>query len=179
MYSWRLPANFLVLRIVSYNMDSYWAHVDKDTDAKGDERPKLCEYDSLINYFAYVLYAPLYIAGPIVTFDSFVLRRHPSREGGKESVPLYALRWLLCLGLMEYLTCRFPFFAVIASNSGLLSSLTVAETAVVFYGTLKMMWVKFLLIWRFFRLWALADAVAAPENMQRCMTNNCSLEQFW
>ena len=47
------------------------------------------------------------------------------------------------------------------------------------YIMLKMMWIKFLLIWRFFRLWALADGVDPPENMLRCMSNNYSLEQFW
>ena len=78
---------------------------------------------------------------------------------------------------MEYLTHRFPFFAVI--SSGLLPRLTVAETAVLFYLILKIIWLKFLLIWRLFRLWAMADGVDAPENMQRCMSNNNSLEQFW
>jgi hypothetical protein len=47
------------------------------------------------------------------------------------------------------------------------------------YIILKLMWMKFLLIWRFFRLWAMADGIAAPENMIRCMSNNYSLEQFW
>ena len=41
------------------------------------------------------------------------------------------------------------------------------------------MWLKFLITWRFFRLWAMADGTLAPENMLRCMSNNCSLEQFW
>ena len=94
-----------------------------------------------------------------------------------ESVPIYFMRWLLCLAVMEYFTHRFPFFAMI--SSGLLPRLTVAETAVLFYLILKIMWLKFLLIWRFFRLWAMADGVDAPENRQRCMSNNNSLEQFW
>jgi D-alanyl-lipoteichoic acid acyltransferase DltB (MBOAT superfamily) len=44
---------------------------------------------------------------------------------------------------------------------------------------LKMMWLKFLLIWRFFRMWALAEGVDPPENMLKCMSNNHSLEGFW
>ena len=36
-----------------------------------------------------------------------------------------------------------------------------------------------LLPWRFFRLWALADGVEAPENMIRCMANNYSTLGFW
>ena len=182
LYSWRLPVNFLVLRIISYNMDVYWAHrgtdSDRDTErttssTKDKERKvSMGEYDSLANYFAYILYAPLYIAGPIMTYKAFIREKVSS-----ESVPIYFVRWLLCLAVMEYLTHRFPLFAVV--SSGLLPRLTVAETAVLFYLILKIMWLKFLLIWRFFRLWALADGVDAPENMQRCMSNNYSLEQFW
>ena len=88
---------------------------------------------------------------------------------------VYGLRWVACLVLLEYLTHRFPFFAVI--NSGLFSQLTVFEMAAAAYITLKLMWIKFLLIWRFFRLWALADGIEPPENMLRCMSNNHSLEQ--
>jgi protein-cysteine N-palmitoyltransferase HHAT len=61
----------------------------------------------------------------------------------------------------------------------MLPYLTVAEIAVVMYVTLKMMWIKFLVIWRFFRLWALVDGVCPPENMKRCMSNNSGLGEFW
>ena len=33
--------------------------------------------------------------------------------------------------------------------------------------TLMFMWLKFLVIWRCFRLWALAAGVTPPENMTR------------
>lgn len=181
-YSWRLPVNFLVLRIISYNMDSHWAILHK-ASGKEEEAPDDAlalvegEYSSLWNYLAYIIYAPLYIAGPIMTFNSFT-RSMRDKRPSTESVALYALRWLACLVLMEFLTSQFPFFAVISSN--LLPSLSLHETALLFYLTLKMMWVKFLLIWRFFRLWSMAaDELQPPENMRRCMSNNCSLEQFW
>jgi D-alanyl-lipoteichoic acid acyltransferase DltB (MBOAT superfamily) len=134
----------------------------------------LGEYN-ILNYLSYVLYAPLYMAGPIITFDSFM--RYTVAPQTTESVPIYAFRWMYCFVLMELLTCHFPFFAVI--SSGILPHLTVAEMAVVMFVTLKMMWIKFLLIWRFFRLWALSDGISPPENMQRCMSNNSSLGEFW
>jgi D-alanyl-lipoteichoic acid acyltransferase DltB (MBOAT superfamily) len=82
-----------------------------------------------------------------------------------------------CLLLLELLTSRFPFFAI--AQSGLLPYLSIAEIAVVFYTILKLMWLKFLVMWRFFRLWALVDGLSPPENMTRCMSNNRSLEAFW
>jgi len=129
----------------------------------------------LINYLSYMFYAPLYTAGPIMSFNAFVENTHSPQES--EDPIRYGLRWLLCLGLMEALTSWFPFFATI--NSGLFPYLSCAELGVVAYMTLKMMWLKFLIVWRFFRLWALADGTLPPENMQRCMSNNCSLETFW
>ena len=33
------------------------------------------------------------------------------------------------------------------------------------------MWLKFLIIWRFARLWALCDGIEVVENMQRCVCN--------
>jgi hypothetical protein len=68
---------------------------------------------------------------------------------------------------MQFLLTKFPFFAV--TNSGLFRNLSASEIVVVFYGTLKLMWLKFLLLWRFFRLWALLDRFDVPENMKvRC-----------
>ncbi len=217
MYRWQLPANFLVLRILSFSMDYLWAAKrehgltirEKSASGNSDEgggggdaeggpenervsssdagrgreltrenlannaRP-MGDYN-IVNYFSYIFYTPLYTAGPIITFNAFVENTyHPQRS---EDPYRYAGRWLLCLACMEFLANRFPFFAVI--SSGLFPYLSPAEMAITAYFTLKMMWLKFLITWRFFRLWAIADGTNPPENMLRCMSNNCSLEQFW
>ena len=57
--------------------------------------------------------------------------------------------------------------------------LSATAMAGVAYMLLQLMWLKFLLIWRFFRLWAMLDGVFVPENMSRCMSNNYSVSQFW
>ncbi|CAI9265958.1 unnamed protein product [Lactuca saligna] len=36
---------------------------------------------------------------------------------------------------------------------------------------LNFMWLKFFLIWRYFRFWALVSGIEAPENMPRCINN--------
>ena len=140
-----------------------------------EETPRPLDQYNLGNFLAYTLYAPLYTAGPVISFNAFVENTH--RPQRSEDPLRYGVRWLLCLALMELLTAWFPFFATI--KSGLFPFLTCSELAVVAYMTLKMMWLKFLLVWRFFRLWAMADGTLAPENMRRCMSNNHSLEHFW
>ncbi|KAK1324737.1 hypothetical protein QJS10_CPA01g02023 [Acorus calamus] len=44
---------------------------------------------------------------------------------------------------------------------------------------LNFMWLKFLLIWRYFRFWSLTAGIEAPENMPKCINNCYDLEGFW
>ena len=44
---------------------------------------------------------------------------------------------------------------------------------------LNFMWLKFTVVWRCFRLWALLDGVESPENIRRCVNNNYDIEGFW
>jgi D-alanyl-lipoteichoic acid acyltransferase DltB (MBOAT superfamily) len=39
--------------------------------------------------------------------------------------------------------------------------------------------IQLMIVWRFFRLWAMAAGIEAPENMIRCMANNYSVFGFW
>ncbi len=212
MYGWQLPANFLVLRWISYAIDYFEAlekyyqyEMQKKTDivvpddtndsntdnhTKLPKRERITDTDdddtalhvthpvndySFIYYMCYMTYAPLYMAGPIVSFNSFISSsRQPQR---KVNVFKYGMRWILCFCILEWMTSRFPFFATV--STGLLPHLSIQEIASVFYLILKMMWLKFLTIWRFFRLWSLSDGIFTIENQQRCMSNNFSLTQFW
>lgn len=47
------------------------------------------------------------------------------------------------------------------------------------YFSLIFMYLKFLIIWRFFRIWALFDSIFAVENMPKCIFNNCTFRGFW
>jgi D-alanyl-lipoteichoic acid acyltransferase DltB (MBOAT superfamily) len=63
--------------------------------------------------------------------------------------------------------------------SGVWELFTAWDIFVVGYGVLNFMWLKFLLIWRYFRLWALIGGIETPENMPRCINNCYDLEGFW
>jgi D-alanyl-lipoteichoic acid acyltransferase DltB (MBOAT superfamily) len=47
------------------------------------------------------------------------------------------------------------------------------------FSILKWIWLKFVVIWRFFRFWAIIDGIEPPENMSRCMSNEYCFEGFW
>eukprot|EP01027_Heterolobosea_sp_BB2_P008137 GEZU01012078.1.p1 GENE.GEZU01012078.1~~GEZU01012078.1.p1 ORF type:complete len:231 (-),score=51.13 GEZU01012078.1:138-830(-) len=53
------------------------------------------------------------------------------------------------------------------------------EVAFTAFWTLNFMYLKFFVIWRFFRLWALFDGINTPENMKRCICNNYTFAGFW
>ncbi|KAF7972237.1 hypothetical protein HWV62_18648 [Athelia sp. TMB] len=56
---------------------------------------------------------------------------------------------------------------------------TPFELSMIGLWNLIIVWLKLLLPWRFFRLWALADGIDPPENMVRCVLNNYSALGFW
>ena len=78
----------IILRVVSYGFDLRWLHngyrqlSDEKLAQEGDqwewslkariEKPQEKTDFTLITYFAYIFYFPLNIAGPILTFNSFI-----------------------------------------------------------------------------------------------------------
>lgn len=100
---WHVNFNIIMLRLVSFNMDYYWAcrqigptevrvrylcwFVRNDrklaqTVASLNEKQRQTtshpeEMYSFLNYIAYTLYPPLYITGPIMTFNDFVWQVRP------------------------------------------------------------------------------------------------------
>jgi protein-cysteine N-palmitoyltransferase HHAT len=72
-----------MLRMVSYTMDHYWKLNSGSgptflTDSNLSERERIetsleTEDDyGFLSYLAYMLYAPLYMAGPIITYNNFI-----------------------------------------------------------------------------------------------------------
>ncbi|GIL45301.1 hypothetical protein Vafri_2572 [Volvox africanus] len=162
-------------------------------------------YYSLLPFLEYVLYPPLYIAGPIITFNSFAAQRMLRRQSllGPRQVLAYALRVALAWGCLEGLTHALPYNSIAkhrvldrlaaaaraaTSQSGLGSNSVgrlpawaprPLHYAITGYWVLIFMWLKFTVLWRFFRLVSLSDGVVPPENMTRCVCNNYDIEGFW
>jgi D-alanyl-lipoteichoic acid acyltransferase DltB (MBOAT superfamily) len=133
----------------------------------------------------YILYWPLYMAGPIMSYNDFYncidneqdLTQSSTETLSRRGIIVYTARWLFCIALIEILLSNYPVFAI--QRSGLLYTLSPSQLAATLYLTLQLMWLKFLLIWRFFTLAARIDGIDPPENMLRCVSNNYSLSQFW
>jgi D-alanyl-lipoteichoic acid acyltransferase DltB (MBOAT superfamily) len=87
---------------------------------------------------------------------------------------------------MEALTHTLWFMGVVRGKLWLAlaaaegkAHLSPLEMSLVPWWIIIVFWLKFTVIWRFFRAWALADGVDVPENMRRCICNNYDITGFW
>ncbi|KAM0485187.1 hypothetical protein ACHAPX_001168 [Trichoderma viride] len=193
MKRWDILFNITILRLISFNLDYYWS-IDKrhvnTLEKKGLDPASLSERDrisipadirdfSFRNYLAYALYAPLYIAGPILTFNDYISQaKHRAASIEWPRTIRYGIRFLLVLLSME-LILHFDYVGAISKAAPVWSDYTAAQLSLLSFFNLHIIWLKLLLPWRMFRLWALVDGIDPPENMVRCVSNNYSTQLFW
>lgn len=185
---WQIFFKCTVLRMLSFNIDYIEAEEsqEKDTEVKISEREEMVrcltpravgEYD-LMNYIGYCLYLPLYIGGPIITFNDFRSQiEKPTLGTTLKRVVIYSIRFVFCLLVLEFLLHNIYAPAMI--RVGAIWSVSAAQTSIVCFFALFIIWLKLLVPWRFFRLWSLMDGIDPPENMIRCVANNFSTSSFW
>ena len=202
--SWETYFNILFCRLISYNMD-YAEQLRKSSSSdaisvkKGEEQ--WAEYRqrqestlnvesdfNLLHYFAYIFYVPLFIGGPVCSFTSFIsyVKYSTQKELSVKQLIWHTVRLISYIVLLEiYLHL---FYTIGFNEKGLWkekawvgteASLSPFDVATVGISTLTFMYMKFLIIWRLFRLWALWDGINPPENMNRCVCNNYLVSDFW
>ncbi|WEW58019.1 glycerol transporter [Emydomyces testavorans] len=190
---WEVLFNITVLRLISFNLDYYWSldyragspiekkQLDPSALSERDRvsTPADPTYFNIRNYIAYALYSPLYLAGPIITFNDYVhQQQYQSPSISRTRTLLYGIRFLLTLLSME-LILHYIYVVAISKSSPNWSVYTPFQLSMLGYFNLHIIWLKLLIPWRFFRLWALIDGIDPPENMVRCMSDNYSALAFW
>ncbi|XP_021282209.1 putative membrane-bound O-acyltransferase C24H6.01c isoform X2 [Herrania umbratica] len=195
-FRWHICFNFVVLRMISFGYDYHWAHQDSCFDQeKHIQRCHVCKSGKICYqilqernvhtnnftftiYLSYLVYAPIYISGPIISFNAFASQLDvPQNYYSVKEVTWYGLRWVFGLSLMELMTHLFYFNAFAVSGSW--KMLSPMDIFIIGYGVINFMWLKFFLIWRYFRFWSLIAGIEAPENMPKCVNNCHNLESFW
>ena len=200
MIRWYTLMNLFALRMISFNMDRYWAlrssappaTVGRDRTYKEMEKSNATRgaLASPLLYFVYMFYTPLYFAGPIISSNAFMeqvrrpalllarLRAAPSSmricAPGRSSCPgavrsqllqftmstrripfravfLYALRMAAVFLLFEWTTHYLYTFGVVYSGAWFEEVLDPYIIVLFAYTAVHIMWLKFLVIWRFFR----------------------------
>ncbi|EIW65751.1 hypothetical protein TREMEDRAFT_72521 [Tremella mesenterica DSM 1558] len=169
---WHISFNITMLRIISFAMDYHWRNTVTPV-----KTPLPHDQYTFINFLAYSLYPPLYIAGPIMTFNDFMHQLHKTVAISTREKVLYSIRFIFCLLTME--SILHTMYVVAIKDSKAWEGDSPAELSMIGVWNLLIVWLKLLIPWRFFRLWALLDGVDPPENMVRCMANNYSTLGFW
>ncbi|KAF8947381.1 glycerol transporter [Haplosporangium gracile] len=186
---WDVHFNFTMLRLVSFNLDYYWSFnsdhelimEDRDRTPSNDKervtQPAFAGDYCFTYYVAFALYAPLYVAGPIMTFNDFISQLRYPKAIPVKTILMWVARLLFSLLTMEFV--NHYMYMVAISKTQAWDDDTILQIAMIALFNLVLIWLKLLIIWRFFRLWALLDGIEAPENMIRCVTNNYSALGFW
>ncbi|KAJ1915633.1 glycerol transporter [Mycoemilia scoparia] len=196
---WHVTYNITMLRMISFDMDYHWrikqeeirdsdfldetAEASPKTDKDRIEISAMRDDYSFCNYWAYLYYPPLYLAGPIISFNDFISQaRHGTQSSSKtpitpKSTLIYGTRLLFAIFVMELML--HMIHPVAMSTKGVWNDYSMLEIMTIGYIYLTFIWLKLCIIWRFSRFWAMADGVETIENMRRCMSNNYSLQLFW
>ncbi|KAK0656623.1 MBOAT, membrane-bound O-acyltransferase family-domain-containing protein [Cercophora newfieldiana] len=193
MSRWEVLFNITVLRLISFNLDYYWSVDHRSAspiEKKQLDPANLSDRDRVSipapasdftfrNYVAYAVYAPLYLTGPILTFNDYMSQqRYRSPTISTPRTLRYGLRFIVIALTME-LVLHFDYVSAISKASPDWGSYTPAQVSMLSFFNLHVIWLKLLLPWRFFRLWALVDGIDPPENLVRCVSNNFSTLSFW
>ncbi|GMF75562.1 unnamed protein product [Aspergillus oryzae] len=182
MPRWEVLFKVTILRQISFNMDYYWSLDYPASSPIERDRVNIPAEPSAFNgrnYLAYVLYSPLYLAGPILTFNDYISQqRFPPLSLTRSRVTRYAVRFLLTVLAMEFIL-HFIYAVAISQAHPDWSLYSPGQLSMLGFFNLHIIWLKLLIPWRFFRLWALVDGVDPPENMVRCVSNNYSAFAFW
>lgn len=132
--------------MVSYSMDYYWSQSEARRAVPVNERQRIesplesSGYD-YFSYLTYIFYAPLYLAGPIITFNNFTHQmKSPPASITSRSIFLYTLRWIGVVALMELMI--HLFFVVAIKDTKALNGLTPMQIFCVGYFNLKFIWLK-------------------------------------
>ncbi|SGZ49201.1 CIC11C00000004230 [Sungouiella intermedia] len=187
---WDVFYNFTLLRMLSFGLD----YLERKDNPKSqvlvmpddlDDRARLTapipiEEYSFFNYFSYLGYAPLFIGGPIITFNDYIYQSNYFQANSTKNVKrtlIYGARLLFCILVMEFL---LHFMYVVAvSKTKAWDGDTPFQLSMLGLFNLNIIWLKLLIPWRLFRFWSLLDGVDPPENMIRCMDNNYLALAFW
>ncbi|KAI0465164.1 hypothetical protein LJB42_000386 [Komagataella kurtzmanii] len=205
---WDVFYNFTLLRMLSFNLDYLNAKAEaaafkpkKDDNDSGTETHNILEKQNpsttpilsdkermnnslplneynVFNYISYITYTPLYIAGPVITFNDYLYQSfNPLPTINFKKTAIYGLRLLFCILVMEFLL-HFMYVVAVSKTKAWQGN-TPFQISMIGLFNLNIVWLKLLIPWRMFRFWSLVDGIDPPENMIRCMDNNYSAMAFW
>ena len=151
------------------------------------EKDKINDYFTIIDFFSYIFYPPLFCSGPLINYNSFYFQLSISKESQhnlllKMNKILYFLKLIFFIVLMEvYNHFLYPIFLFKNKDNSFEpnSEISLFYYCFICLNVLTFIWLKFAIIWKLFRFWAWCDGIFVEENINRFIYNFYSLELFF
>jgi D-alanyl-lipoteichoic acid acyltransferase DltB (MBOAT superfamily) len=182
---WHIYFRFSLLRIISFACDYQWATINlAPSKHKDDYLFRLSETHLPINqystkqYFAYLLYAPLYLAGPVIGFNCFI---HQLRSRYTQ-ISMNAVSRLIGSVIFTHFltfTLSYVYYNACLENLDIYHEFEAWEmiSAALFIGWF--MYSKFYMIWTFMQAWAEIDGIQTPNNVKGFFIPCYTFRDFW
>ena len=157
---------------------------------------------NLLSYFAYTLYFPLHIGGPMISFHDWMSQvkinlinqnehndeKYRRKESKLSWIMLYIARLFACVVIHQVMMYYFGQMNVKTISYALLGngnytpkkSMIFVNLFCLGYVELYFLYLEHLIAWRILRIWAIiGDNIITVENMPHCISNTLNVETFW
>eukprot|EP01055_Gregarina_sp_Pseudo9_P001619 Gregarina_sp_Pseudo_9__1618@NODE_208_length_3611_cov_31_945969_g193_i0_p1_GENE_NODE_208_length_3611_cov_31_945969_g193_i0NODE_208_length_3611_cov_31_945969_g193_i0_p1_ORF_typecomplete_len611_score78_50MBOAT/PF03062_19/1e27Oxidored_q5_N/PF01059_17/2_1e02Oxidored_q5_N/PF01059_17/2_8_NODE_208_length_3611_cov_31_945969_g193_i08092641 len=204
IYPVQRSINLLILRLVSFNMDRFWAERPPSTSytsqmvmqtSKQPDEPMskpLCvstvaqsrclEDYNLLFLLSYTFFLPLYIAGPVIPFNAFCHSLSSKASPRRKWLLKAGFKWILFYALTEFVATRMLLSSALAverSNHQYWSLFHTSELLILMGIVLCYTWLKFSVLWDGFRIWSIFVGVYCPANLLCFVFDHYSVQHFW
>ena len=150
------------------------------------EKEKIEDSFNLENFIIYIFYPPLFFAGPLINFNSFLFQLNIYKDSEHNKILkmnkiLYLLKIIFLFVVMEiYNHFLYPVY-LFKKDSAFEpnSDVSLFYYCFICLNILTFLWLKFSIIWKVSRLMAWCDGIFVEENMNRFIYNFYSLELFF
>lgn len=133
---------------------------------------------NIIDFLAYVFYFPLFLNGPILTFDTF----HNQMKQRVEKPIFYSLVLdvLSCIVYFALVEVSYHFFysASISKHTHILEELSCWETLGIIWTQLQFFYVKYVVFYRFAGIFVKIDGME-PPGQPGCISNLYTFVDMW
>jgi len=202
VFRWEICYNMTMLRLVSQSLDILWEDASGMPTAAGSYWVAVAHAVYPPLYLAGPIVTYTDFAGQISSSpgtvdtdaDSYTDTGDapapaPERARRKQTrwreLRVYGLRTALDVAVIELMS-HYLYFNSIATNNVLTANtntrarnVSALDVATCGWWALAFTWLKFCVIWRFFRLAALLEGITPPENMRKCFAMNYDVQGFW
>eukprot|EP00794_Sanderia_malayensis_P017012 gene17012-18725_t len=133
---------------------------------------------NIIDFLAFVFYFPLFLNGPILTFDKFNTQmRHSVEKPILVSLCLEVLSCLLYFVLIE-ISYHLFYSASISKHTYILEELSCWETLGIIWTQLQFFYVKYVVFYRFAGVFVQIDGMQ-PPGQPGCISNLYTFVDMW